>query len=567
MASSWLIDLILIVTLMTRSTRCQLSALVGDTSGSIFLYNYGNQSFDQVINVTNFTGPVQSVEKLNTLELVAVSSRSEISIFSLVGGGSGTNYTLVKSNPNAHNGKPISQVAVVADDKFITVGDDVQARVWKWDSSLMGSGLTLVLNYSSHLDSINDVCVLSGKTIAGPFLAATGSTDQTVKIWDWATGQTVTNISVGYQVNSIVQVSYALIASGDTNREIHLWSIQSGSHFSSLIGHTGAINSMVMMSMGFLIAGDTNGTIKIWNWMNTYAMTSVQAYTSSPVDQLDVTWNLYVLSVSSGQNQTAVKVWKLITNYQLTPMNVSNSYWNPNSISAAAKFSDEFILPFGILVNDQMATFYPSCQYNKTINLGFNYTFNNKIYSSVRAFPCTADIAMGSSDLESVFIYNIIPNTFDTSGTFYYRRPTDPGALRILTKQIQWATGTSSNVTNAYLFSWSEMGFNSMSSSFQFAIATMSSLETYFLFYYPLLESYGSDLGLCSINYGPYFTQMFNFSCSETGSSWNQPGSFIYRVDQALSKLKLITSKSQPLIAFFYFKTLQILYLMILQAR
>ncbi|MFM7364745.1 MAG: protein kinase domain-containing protein [Cuspidothrix sp.] len=98
-------------------------------------------------------------------------------------------------------------------------------------------------------------------------LLATGSSDNTIKLWDVSTGELMGTLSDHSW--SVVAVAFSsdgeTLISGSWDKTIKIWQIKTNKKIASLTGHTDSISSVAMSQDGILIAsGSRDKTIKLW---------------------------------------------------------------------------------------------------------------------------------------------------------------------------------------------------------------------------------------------------------------------------------------------------------------
>jgi WD40 repeat protein len=104
---------------------------------------------------------------------------------------------------------------------------------------------------------------------------ASGSWDNTIKLWNVETGQEIRTLSGnGYGVSSVSFSSDGkTLASGSGNllfgsldNTIKLWNVETGKEIRTLSGHNSVVNSVDFSSDGKILAsGSDDKTIKLWN--------------------------------------------------------------------------------------------------------------------------------------------------------------------------------------------------------------------------------------------------------------------------------------------------------------
>ncbi|MBD2775981.1 eIF2A-related protein [Iningainema tapete] len=143
---------------------------------------------------------------------------------------------------------------------------------------------------------------------------ASGSDDQTVKIWDIKTGKFFSTLS-GHSscVRSVTFSNNGLVASGSEDGTVKIWNVDTGECLRTLTGHVGKVWSVAFSPnppRGILASGGEDKTIKIWeldtgkclktltgheNWVRSVAF--------SPEGQ----------QIVSGGDDNTVRIWEVDT--------------------------------------------------------------------------------------------------------------------------------------------------------------------------------------------------------------------------------------------------------------
>ncbi|KAG7410105.1 Vegetative incompatibility protein HET-E-1 [Fusarium oxysporum f. sp. raphani] len=159
-----------------------------------------------------------------------------------------------------------------------------------------------------HTDFINSAVFSNdGKLIAS------GSRDNTVKIWNVATGEEERTLE-GHanSVNSVVfSKDSKLIASGSSDNTVKIWNVATGEEAQALEGHANSVNSVVFSKDGKLIAsGSRDNTVKIWNVATGEEQRTLKGHTNSVSS---VVFSKDGKLIASGSSDNTVKIWNVAT--------------------------------------------------------------------------------------------------------------------------------------------------------------------------------------------------------------------------------------------------------------
>ena len=124
---------------------------------------------------------------------------------------------------------------------------------------LKGSEYNRLEGHTSYVYSVNFSA--DGKTLAS------GSSDNTIKLWNVETGEEIRTLS---HTSYVYSVSFSAdgktLASGSHDKTIKLWNLETGDEIRTLSGHQGSVNSVSFSSDGKTLAsGSDDETIKLWD--------------------------------------------------------------------------------------------------------------------------------------------------------------------------------------------------------------------------------------------------------------------------------------------------------------
>ncbi|MCA2649396.1 MAG: serine/threonine protein kinase [Microcystis sp. M065S2] len=183
----------------------------------------------------------------------------------------------------------------------------------------------------------------------GRYLAS-GSVDQTIKIWEVATGKelrTLTVYSYLYGADVVYSPDGRYLASRSDDKTIKIWEVATGKELRTLTGHSGPVLSVVYSPDGRYLAsggGLRDNTIKIWQVATgkvLRTLTGHSAWVRSVVYSPDGRY------LASGSYQT-IKIWEVATGKELRTLtghshSVNSVVYSPDGRYLASGSGDKTI--------------------------------------------------------------------------------------------------------------------------------------------------------------------------------------------------------------------------------
>lgn len=155
----------------------------------------------------------------------------------------------------------VDSVAFSPDGKTLASGSwDNTIRLWD-----VASGKPIGQPFTGHESSVKTIAVSpDGKTLAS------GSSDKTIRLWDMATGRQIGPPLTGHtsHVHSIAFSPDGItLASGGWDNTVRLWDVASGQELGEpLTGHTDYVESVAFSPDGRILAsGSDDKTIRLWD--------------------------------------------------------------------------------------------------------------------------------------------------------------------------------------------------------------------------------------------------------------------------------------------------------------
>ncbi len=182
-----------------------------------------------------------------------------------------------------------------------TCSSDATAKIWNVLSSFNSP---LIRTYSQHLSAVRALEWLDKDTLAS------GSFDQTIKIWSLATSRTKRTIQTNGPVWSLKLLNTNIhLAAGLEYGDIDIYKINDGNLVSSLIGHTSDVWDLVQISSDLLASASKDETVRIWNLTTNTCKFILTGHTNWVFGLKQITPSI----MASGSWDKTIKLWDIPT--------------------------------------------------------------------------------------------------------------------------------------------------------------------------------------------------------------------------------------------------------------
>jgi WD40 repeat protein len=174
---------------------------------------------------------------------------------------------------------------------------DLQEGVPRWQC---------LKTFSGHFGVVNRVTFSpDGETVAS------GSEDNTLKVWHLATGELIQSViseSQGVKF-AVISPDGKKLASGSGDNSIQLWQLPTEKIQHTLIGHLDIVNQVAFSPDGqTLISGSQDGTIKLWNTSNGELLHTLRGHSAGVKTVIISHDGKFVVS---GSEDKTIKIWHL----------------------------------------------------------------------------------------------------------------------------------------------------------------------------------------------------------------------------------------------------------------
>ncbi|MBD1945374.1 AAA family ATPase [Coleofasciculus sp. FACHB-712] len=193
-----------------------------------------------------------------------------------------------------------------------------------------------------------------GKTLAS------ASSDNTLKVWNLATGQEIATLQ-GHN-EGVMSVSYSpdgkTLASASSDNTIKVWNLATGQEIATLQGHQAAVYSVSYSPDGKTLASASDdNTIKVWNLATGQEIAVLQGHR---VAVWSVSYSPDGKTLASASNDNTIKVWNLATGQEIATLQghraavISVSY-SPDGKTLASASSDNTIKVWNLATGQEIA--------------------------------------------------------------------------------------------------------------------------------------------------------------------------------------------------------------------
>ncbi len=216
----------------------------------------------------------------------------------------------------------------------------------------------LVHTLKGHSDLVRAVAISpDGVTLAS------GSNDNSIKLWNLATGRQICTLNGHSSLVCSVAISPdgKTLASGSADKSIKLWNLANGRQTRTLKGHSDSVRSIAISPDGeTLVSGSDDMTIKLWNMTTREEIHTfkghydwVYSVAISPDGQ----------TLATGSSDKSIKLWSVSTGWEICTLHghcdsVRSVAFSPNGQTLATASIENSIKLWSVASGQEICTLY-----------------------------------------------------------------------------------------------------------------------------------------------------------------------------------------------------------------
>jgi len=228
-----------------------------------------------------------------------------------------------------------------------------------------------------HIGSVNSVAFSpDGKYVL------TGSSDNTIKLWEVESGREIRTF-LGH-TKSVYSVAFSpdgkYVLTGSSDNTIKLWEIESGREIRTFSGHTKSVYSVAFSPDGKqILSGSVDNTIKLWDVTNGLELRTFSGYGDNINSVAFSPDGKQILSGSTGYNSkkensySEVKLWDIASGREIRTFSVGRGFvaFSPDGKQVLSG-SDSQVILWDAVSGQEIRTFKESLDIGSITSIAFS---------------------------------------------------------------------------------------------------------------------------------------------------------------------------------------------------
>ncbi len=210
--------------------------------------------------------------------------------------------------------KSVEAVVISPNNQWVASGSfDNTIKIWDIET---GRELRALNGHTGAVKTLD--CSADGRWLAS------GGNDKTVKLWDVGSGGEVKSFTIEDGSVETVALSFdgSKLAAGDSAGTINIWDISSGQELFELKEHTDAVTALAFSRDGsLLVSGSSDTTVKTWDLIKGKRVKNLKGHTDK-IEVLKFSQNGETLA--SGSADKTVRLWKISNGRELSVLKGHN---------------------------------------------------------------------------------------------------------------------------------------------------------------------------------------------------------------------------------------------------
>ncbi|CAD8158478.1 unnamed protein product [Paramecium pentaurelia] len=251
-----------------------------------------------------------------------------------------------------------------------------------------------------HSNDVNSVCFSpDGNTLAS------GSVDKSIRLWDVKTGQQRAELDghLSYVYSVCFSPDGNTLASGSVDMSIRLWDVKTGQQRAELDGHSNRVWSVCFSPDGNTLAsGSGDNSIRIWDVKTGQQKAELDGHSGTVVS---VCFSPVGNTLASGSIDNSIRLWDVKTGQQKAELDghsndVNSVCFSPDGNTLASGSSDQSIRLWDVKTGQQKAKLdgHTSYVYSVCFSPDGNTLASGSVDKSIRLWDVKTGQEIKSSD-------------------------------------------------------------------------------------------------------------------------------------------------------------------------